>query len=550
MKGKRLITLCTVLCITVLGASACNSSAPKSTNALADSAPSSAEASGQSTSQAEPASEALTLESITIHAKMTSFGKMAESIELQVNDVQSLLDLSADDFMLSGCCMEAVSGTIGEYPAKNITFTNNSVIVEAEPFLIDKSNGENGEAFALNCTNDTLSFTYDAITKISCPEYDAFTDEEITVGGTTLNYKLYTPASSTETPLPIVIYNHGGGITGYDSILGDSFACSWATTASQSKMPCYVLAPHRASVSSESVNTDEEREAIKAVIDQLIAKGNADPERIYMTGESMGSIYSITFANTYPDYLAAIVLMNGGPLDIPKETSLEDSVKMNLESPWSDEELKALADSKTSVMFVQGIGDPLSYPLKFATVYNKLINYGMTPGNDLMWESYTAEQFNALLNDNSILPPTDSSEVAVDPITGKETYTNGNFHNTSRVAGWDTYVKNWMMIQTLSEAPAYTPVEASTDIPDSFSKIQIVNYAHETGNELEVTCAINEEGTEFYLSYMFFGDLQIAQGTIDGDKIEVTYDRTGFATGDASKILAAVDESAWEQITK
>lgn len=167
-----------------------------------------------------------------------------------------------------------------------------------------------------------------------------------------------------------------------------------------------------------------------------------------------------------------------------------------------------------------------------------------------MWESYTAEQFNALLNDNSILPPTDSSEVAVDPITGKETYTNGNFHNTSRVAGWDTYVKNWMMIQTLSEAPAYTPVEASTDIPDSFSKIQIVNYAHETGNELEVTCAINEEGTEFYLSYMFFGDLQIAQGTIDGDKIEVTYDRTGFATGDASKILAAVDESAWEQITK
>ena len=135
---------------------------------------------------------------------------MAESIELQVNDVRSLPDLSADDLMLSGCCMEAVSGTIGEYPAKNITFTNNSVIVEAEPFLIDKSNGENGEAFALNCTNDTLSFTYDAITKISCPEYDAFTDEEITVGGTTLNYKLYTPASSTETPLPIVIYNHGG----------------------------------------------------------------------------------------------------------------------------------------------------------------------------------------------------------------------------------------------------------------------------------------------------------------------------------------------------
>ena len=51
----------------------------------------------------------------------------------------------------------------------------------------------------------------------------------------------------------------------------------------------------------------------KGAIDGLVESGKVDPNRVYMTGESAGAMATMTFANQYPGYLAAIVLLNGGP---------------------------------------------------------------------------------------------------------------------------------------------------------------------------------------------------------------------------------------------
>ena len=130
---------------------------------------------------------------------------------------------------------------------------------------------------------------------------------------------------------------------------------------------------------------------------------DVDPNRVYMTGESAGAMATMTFANQYPGYLAAIVLLNGGPFDVSLDNTLEEATAMDLNAPYSDAELETFANSGTSVMFVQSLGDILSVPIRFATVYNKLLNLGMKPGDNLVWHSYTAEQYNYLLGDGTVV---------------------------------------------------------------------------------------------------------------------------------------------------
>lgn len=395
--------------------------------------------------------EAPAYEGVSVFCYMSSFGKEAKQIIYAVQDAAPYLHLTPEDFVLSGGLRDGSGKRTVKVPVTGVTFSATSVILDVETFLVDKSS-----ALVMDSTMDALDFTYEDITAVICPEHDAFTDETITVGNTTLQYKLYSPTDVKPGKLlPIVIYHHGGGCTGYNGVLTDDcFACAWALKENQANIPCYVMAPYRASLRDSSVDPDEEREAIKAAIDTLVDAGKVDGNRIYMCGESMGSIYTVAFANAFPNYLAAIAIMNGGPLDIEKGTALEDAVKMDLASPWSDAELKTLADSDTAVMFIQGTGDIASIPIRYATVYTKLVGYGMTADVDVVWNPYTADQFNALIKGYTKIPVYANAEVAVDPITGIETPTNGNFHNSSRVAGWDTRVRTWLMIQSLPGEPA------------------------------------------------------------------------------------------------
>lgn len=390
---------------------------------------------------------------VEIECSMSSFGYEAERIIINVDSTADIQGLTEADFSLSGCVTNGVSSQKRDVAVNQVMYTDSAVILDVDSFLVEKSE----DSLTLDCTNDVLDFTYEAVTDVTCTEHDAFSDETMTVGDTTVQYKLFSPETKDEELLPLVIYNHGGGNTGYEGVLtDDSFACAWAEEENQKSIPCYVMAPFRASVKDETVNTEEEMQAIKAAIDQLVADGKVDPNRIYMTGESMGSLYTVSFANAYPDYLAAIAIMNGGPFSIEEGTSLEDAVATDLESPWSDEELQTLADSQTAVMFIQALGDNVSIPIRYATVYTKLMNMGMTPDVDLVWNSYTAEQFNSLLKGNTKVPVRNNTAVATDPITGTETYTNGNFHNSSRAAGWDTRVRTWLMIQELNKEPLVT----------------------------------------------------------------------------------------------
>ncbi len=116
-------------------------------------------------------------------------------------------------------------------------------------------------------------------------------------------------------PLPLFIYNHGGGRGGPS---GDYFApvqtANGAAVLSKhqlenpGKYNAHIIATQNHS------NNQDNNEALMAYVEKLAAEGKVDMSRIYMSGFSMGSMYTIGFYNRNPEFLAAIVPLAGGSL--------------------------------------------------------------------------------------------------------------------------------------------------------------------------------------------------------------------------------------------
>lgn len=135
-------------------------------------------------------------------------------------------------------------------------------------------------------------------------------------------------------PLPLFIYNHGGGRGGP---AGDHFApvqtANGATVLSKlqlqhpGKYNAHIIA------TQNHVNSRENNEALIAYVERLVAEGMVDPNRIYMSGFSMGSMYTIGFYTRYPEFLAAIVPLAGGTL--PTEEQLVANPKLGKTAIWA-----------------------------------------------------------------------------------------------------------------------------------------------------------------------------------------------------------------------
>lgn len=113
-----------------------------------------------------------------------------------------------------------------------------------------------------------------------------------------------------EKPLPLVVFFHGGGQGNdiYTPIRFSNGGTVWANPENQAKYPSHVLAPRNAT-------TPESMHKVKAVIDEMIAAGKVDPNRVYITGFSMGGGSTWTFLRTFPDFAAAAAPLcpAGGP---------------------------------------------------------------------------------------------------------------------------------------------------------------------------------------------------------------------------------------------
>lgn len=160
--------------------------------------------------EAAAGDETAFVKSITADCELAPYGYRVTSFVLTVDSTADLMNLKADDFQMNNCVMDQMAHEVRNIPAKQVSFTENQVLIEVEPFYLKISGGGYGDPFTMTCTNENLDFGYDeAMAGIKCDTVDAFDLLESTSGSTTVPYWLYSPETQDEA-LPLVIFNHGG----------------------------------------------------------------------------------------------------------------------------------------------------------------------------------------------------------------------------------------------------------------------------------------------------------------------------------------------------
>jgi predicted peptidase len=183
-------------------------------------------------------------------------------------------------------------------------------------------------------------------------QQDKHFEKEITVK-VKLDYLLFLPEGYEEKPdekWPLILFLHGSGERG-EELAKVKIHGPPKIVESKSEFPFIVVSPQ---ARRRGWNPD----ALKALLDEVLADYRVDPDRVYLTGLSMGGYGTWTLAAEYPEYFAAIVPICGG--GDPKEAgrlknlpiwvfhgAKDEAVPLSR----SEEMVKALKDEGADVKF-------------------------------------------------------------------------------------------------------------------------------------------------------------------------------------------------------
>lgn len=140
--------------------------------------------------------------------------------------------------------------------------------------------------------------------------------------GGTLPYRLYSPVVLNPSgKYPLVLFLHGLEALGEDNakqISGMDFAGThaWVMLHHQAVYPCFVLAPQCpvGGLWTNPITRKPSKHLRRAVamIEELSRELPIDPDRIYVTGQSMGGYGAWAAISYFPDFFAAAVPVCGG----------------------------------------------------------------------------------------------------------------------------------------------------------------------------------------------------------------------------------------------
>src|SRR5919198_2771387 len=142
-----------------------------------------------------------------------------------------------------------------------------------------------------------------------------FLNRTVTVGATTYRYQVYVPSDYTpKKRWPVILFLHGIGERGDDGLRQTEVGIGRAIRLYAERFPSIVVFPQCRR--DAAWPGEMEVQALKA-LDQTVKEFRGDPQRLYLTGLSMGGYGAWAFAALHPGKFAAIVPICGGILPRP-----------------------------------------------------------------------------------------------------------------------------------------------------------------------------------------------------------------------------------------
>lgn len=185
----------------------------------------------------------------------------------------------------------------------------------------------------------------------------AFHERTLTLDSASYRYRVYLPAESGDSAKakrPVVLFLHGAGERGSDNWRQTSVGLGAAIEQNPSRFPFVAVFPQ---CPHGRWWTDPNMQALALKSLEITMKEfNADPERVYLTGLSMGGYGSWRIVANNPGKFAAIAVVCGGILP-PPGLRVEDNFKgPNGEDPYA---WVAKQVGKTPVWVFHGGADPV-----------------------------------------------------------------------------------------------------------------------------------------------------------------------------------------------
>ncbi|MBQ8092046.1 MAG: hypothetical protein IJ242_00495 [Clostridia bacterium] len=146
------------------------------------------------------------------------------------------------------------------------------------------------------------------------PVVERFKPFTLTMGEHVLKYNLFIP-ETTEQALPLVVFMHDMGTVSEqtDRTLKQGIgALVWADPEEQKKRPCFVLAPQYEEKSAhDDYTVGWSAEATVELIREICRRYPVDMNRIYGTGQSMGTMMLCELLIRHPHFFAGCFLTAG-----------------------------------------------------------------------------------------------------------------------------------------------------------------------------------------------------------------------------------------------
>lgn len=233
---------------------------------------------------------------IAAYTYVSDYGQFVSSFVLTFGEGFDAERLNIADFSVENAAKHPLNG-ISSFGVYRVEASGAEVALAVDPFLYNAG-------FVVRCTLDgeeAFSFDVASVDEMHCAVVDDFQALTTNSG---LSYRLFVP--DVDAPLPLIVTFHGGGESGTDNLkqmANNRITTKWAESVSQAQYPCVVLGPQ-----SSNNWSDEELTDVRAIIDDLIAEGVVDANRVYAVGIAyMEATLRFCVLNT--DLIAAAIPM-------------------------------------------------------------------------------------------------------------------------------------------------------------------------------------------------------------------------------------------------